>query len=219
MNRQRGLILDLDGTLYKLSGSDGSFGNSDFYADLKRRMQSYLGDVLGISSQAAKTEYDRIKSSFNGEVSIGVERELGISRLEWFANTWNLNPKDYIEKPTSELVETIKPVADRSMVLTAAPAVWAYPALSYLGLDGMFEDRIVTGEPDIRKPSLDVFRQAADLLQRSCCEVVSIGDQDESDILPAKALGMVTIKVGLPSDSADYSMNNTCEAVNLAASL
>ncbi len=178
-------------------------------------MQSYLGSTLGISNQAAKAEYDRIKNSFNGEVSIGVERELGISRYEWFANTWNLNPKDYIEKPKSELAETLKPVADRSMILTAAPALWAYPVLSYLGLGGMFDDRIVTGEPDIRKPSLDVFRQAAGILQRECCEVISIGDQNESDIVPAKALGMLTVKVGLPIGDADYFADNIYEAIQL----
>ena len=218
MNRQRGLILDLDGTLYRLKGSDGTFGNSDLYTDLKCKMQNFLANVLGVSSEAARAEYDRIKTDFNGEVSIGVEQELGISRYDWFENTWNLDPAKYIEKPTEELPVALQSVADRSMVLTAAPATWAYPALSYLGLGDMFDGRVITGESDVRKPSLDVFRQAANMLQRRCCEVVSVGDQNESDILPAKALGMVTVKVGLADGNADFFAQDIYEAIKLAQS-
>ncbi len=219
MKRQPGLVFDLDGTLYSLRGGDGTFGESDFYADLKGKMYSFLADVLGISIKVAKAEYDTIKNKFGGEVSIGVEQELGINRFDWFENTWNLDPAQYIDKPTEELAETIRPVSDRSMVLTAAPAVWAYPSLCYLGLGGMFGDRIVTGESDIRKPDPKIFRMAADTLSRECHEIVSIGDQTKSDILPAKALGMLTIKIGHADNVADYTAKDVVEAVAIASDL
>ena len=219
MNKQPGIIFDLDGTLYPIMGRDGTFSNSDFYQDLKSKMYRYLSDVLGISDETARSEYSRINCAFNGDVSIGVEKEFGISRYEWFDNTWSLDPANYIEKPTNELKEILKPVADRSLVLTAAPSAWAYPVLGFLGISDLFKNRVITGESDIRKPSTEVFRQAADMLQRNCYDMISVGDQNESDILPAKKLGMITIKVGAPEGDADYFVRNAIDAINLARSL
>src|ERR1700689_923875 len=102
MKRERGAIFDLDGTLYQLRGIDGTFSNSDFYADLRNNMRTYLAEVLKLSEEAASAEYERIKGKFNGEVSLGVEQELGISRYDWFNNTWNLDPSKYIEAPVGD---------------------------------------------------------------------------------------------------------------------
>lgn len=101
-------------------------------------------------------------------------------------------------------------------MLTAAPEAWAYPVLEYLGVGEIFGDNVVTGEPDLRKPDPAVFRKAAGMLQRECCEVISIGDQNESDILPARSLGMLTIRVGVEIEDADYLAQNIYEAVDLA---
>jgi len=219
VKNKRGIIFDLDGTLYHFKGGDGSFGASDFYADLRQNMTRFLASRLDISGVEAQREYARIKDQYNGEVSLGVEKELGIDRYEWFGNTWNLEPAGYISSPGSRLAESLVPFSDRSLVLTAAPAAWAKPVLTYLGISDIFGERVITGEPDVRKPNPAIFRRAAHLLQRRCCEVISIGDQNESDILPAKALGMLTIKVDSASMDADYCADSIYGAIDTVAFL
>lgn len=215
MSEPKGVILDLDGTLYQFRGVDGTFGGSDFYDGLKNNMYSYLAEVIGLTEEAAKAEYERIKDMFNGEVSLGVEQELGIDRYDWFGNTWNLNPADYLDPPRAELAESLASLEGRAVVLTAAPAAWAYPALEYLGISDLFNRNVLTGEPDIRKPNPAVFKQAANVLQRQCCEVVSVGDQNSSDILPAKQLGMLTVKIGLEAEDADYFASDIYGALQI----
>lgn len=219
MKNEQGVIFDLDGTLYRLRSSDGTFGNSSFYADLQANMSRFLADRLGLSSTDAECEYTRIKDQYNGEVSLGVELELGIDRYEWFGNTWNLDPARYVDAPGENLAESLAPFRGRSLVLTAAPAAWAYRVLEYLGMDEMFDGKVITGEPDLRKPNPAIFRKAAQILQKQCCEVISVGDQNESDIVPAKALGMTTVRIGSVMEDADYRVDDVYGAVNLLARL
>lgn len=121
MKNLPGVILDLAGTIYRLKDPDGSFANSDFYYDLRQRMYHYLPQSLDLSPVEAMQEYNRIKENFDGSESLRVEQEHSIDRYEWFGNTWNLDPSKYIEPPQNDLIDGLSPLAERSVVLTAAP--------------------------------------------------------------------------------------------------
>lgn len=216
MGKENKVILDMDGTLYKFDqGSGNTFSGSQFYADIKDNVYDFLMDKLGLSRDEALREFARIKTQYNGEISLGVEQEFGINRNEYFGATWNLNPEKYITRD-DELPEAIEQVRGRVALLTAAPRVWAVNVLAYLNIEKMFGDNIFTGEPDLRKPNPLIFDYVATSMNAKPSDVYSIGDQEESDIIPAKSIGMRTVFVGPgTSQIADYSAENVKMALQL----
>ena len=82
--------------------------------------------------------------------------------------------------------------------------------MDYLNL-GEYKKALFTGEPDIRKPSELAFKQVCDSLGFSPADCISIGDQIETDILPAKSIGMKTILTKNESPKADFCIKSLDE--------
>lgn len=167
-----------------------------------------------ISMDNAILEYKRIDSLYKGEVSLGVRMGYGISQKEYFTNTWNLNPKQYIRK-NKNLLKILNPIFGRAALLAAAPRLWADRVLQFLDLDTFFANNIYTGEPFLRKPNPLIFQKIANDLKTETHSIISIGDQEITDILPAKSAGMVTLKVGDGLTCAEYQAKDTTEAITL----
>lgn len=216
MKEKHNFIFDMDGTLYAFNkGKGGGFTSSQFYSDVKSNVYRLLTTRLGIGNSEAETEYERIKEKYSGEVSLGVEGEHGIDRYDFFENTWNLNPEEYIEKD-EELSKALSEFKGRVALLTAAPRIWALNVLSHLNLENVFENRVYTGEPNERKPNPIVFQRIADDFEMQSSKIFSIGDQEASDIIPAKSIGMKTILIGSsPTSKADYQVRNARHAIRL----
>lgn len=208
-----GVIFDLDNTLYRLKSPDGTFTNSSLNAALDSNACQFICLKLGVTLSVAVSLLNAAKS--RGNISLVFERDYGINRYEWFANVWNLEPEQFVTPASPPLHHALIPLSGRALVLTAAPKVWATSVLDYLRISEIFGDLVITGEADFRKPDPEVFLQAADMLQREPCAIVSIGDQNSSDIVPAKRLGMRTIIVGSCIGDADQRANNVLEAVAL----
>jgi putative hydrolase of the HAD superfamily len=207
-------IFDLDGTLYSFAPGYVSFGKSAFYAELRGRIIGYVAMTLNVANDEAKRIFEEIDSEFNGELSIGFEKVYGIDRYEYYEATWSLSPKDYIGDD-SRLVEALSSFRGHALLLTAAPRAWALGALKHLGVTDIFGDNIITGEPDMRKPDPAVFRQAAALLNTHPSNIISIGDQNYSDIVPAKSIGMTTILIGPEQLDAHYRADSIYDAISL----
>lgn len=216
MKEQYRFIFDMDGTLYRFDkGQSQAFTASCFYTDLKNNVYKFFMEKRGLPRDEAMNEYERIKDKYNGEVSLGVEKEYRIDRYDYFENTWNLNPDDYIEKDT-DLPGILQQLEGRIALLTAAPRVWAVNVLTYLDIDRMFEGKLYTGEPDERKPNPAIFRRIVEDLFVPPRNVFSIGDQEYSDIIPAKNIGMKAVLIGASQNTvADYQADSVKTAVSL----
>lgn len=196
-------IFDLDGTLYDIDGQPGTkFGDSAFCADLIADTQNYIAQALTIDPVEAMAVLKKVQLDYDGEISIGLERSYGIDRYDLFDQTWGREVARYII-PNSELRGQLEPFVGRAALLSAAPRVWVSRVLDFLGVTDVFEDRIFSGEPDLRKPNPQVFALVARTLGVQPEQCVSIGDQNHSDILPAKSLGMRTALVGPEQLDAD----------------
>jgi FMN phosphatase YigB (HAD superfamily) len=209
-------IFDLDGTLYKFDrGKSSSFAKSRFCADIRANACLFLSRAMCLPEVKAKLEFERIRKKYDGQVSLGMEVEFGLDRNEYFENTWNLDPNTYIESDNSLALE-LGDLQGRVALLTAAPRIWATQVLSYLNLNKLFGSRVYTGEPDLRKPNPEIIKKIAEDLGVSEEMVFSIGDEENSDILPAKSVGMYTVLIGKSSDSvADYQAESVTEAMKL----
>lgn len=207
------IILDLDGTLYNFDNSNSvNFTSSRFYSEIKKRVYSFLSKRLEMDEDNARELYESVKTEFNGEVSLGLEFKFGIDRYEFFGETWNLDPSQFIQR--ANRLPLIQSLDGTIAFLTSAPRVWASEVLKYLNL-GDYQDRLFTGEPNLRKPNPLVFRQICDSFGFSPLEAISVGDQLATDVMPAKSIGMKTILVRDNSQEADYCINSVDELPEL----
>lgn len=206
----------MDGTLYKFDkGKSQNFDNSMLYADLRISVVSFLMETFMLDESKATLELTRIDRKYKGEISIGVEREYGFDRYKYYDNTWsNLKPEKYIRyDPTlSDLLDQAK---GNIILLTSAPRIWTNKVLSFLNLKDLFGEFIFTGEADLRKPNPNVFINIAQKINLPTSQFFSIGDQEETDIIPAKSIGMRTLRIGSEKTVADFYAEDISAAINL----
>jgi HAD superfamily hydrolase (TIGR01549 family) len=190
-----GVVLDLDGTFYRLRSPDGTFEKSDLWKAIGVNARHFLRRRTNLRARAVD---EFIQGSGKGKgLSVAAERQLGISRAEWFNNVWDLDPRAFVIPTSSNLVADLAPFDGRSVIVTSGPRIWARRVLELLSVSHLFnEDQLITGEPDLRKPDPQIFLHGAKLLDRKPEEVVSVGDSYASDILPAKSVGMRTVLIG-----------------------
>ncbi len=216
MNTKYHFIFDLDGTLYQFDrGQAKNFAVSQFAADIQENIYRFLMSKCRLSRIAAEQEYQRLKVQYKDGVSLALEQEYGLDRYDYFEQTWRIEPRRYVN-PNPMLVSYLKPFVGRSALLTAAPAVWARSVLGWLGIASIFGQFVFTGEPDVRKPNPAVFRQVAAALAVNPETVISIGDQEHTDIVPAQNLGMKTLLIGEPQNTKpDYVATDINQAIIL----
>lgn len=214
MRNIEGIIFDMDGCLYPLDhGSGNAFGESRFGQSIKTQELVFIQNQLGVDSEAAKAISSDLKDRYNHHLSLGLEYEHGIARDLFFNATWDLHPAEFIDMQP-QLLHVLSELTVRSGLLTAAPKVWAKRVLDHLGVRSLFDTAILCGDQDVRKPDPQAFQQAADMLELKPRQLISIGDQEQTDILPAQALGMLTVRIGGDSTNADFLATDILDAIN-----
>lgn len=212
MNKLQAAVFDMDGTLYQFP-EGATFSKSPLGVAVRQNTADFLSREFKLSDEAAWNRYDELLRRYDGEMSLGLEREFGINRMRFFDETWDIDPENIIV-PEPGLREQMERLDIQCALLTAAPRVWAKRAIGYIGIANLFGDNIITGEPDIRKPNPEVFRQIMNKVGSMASQTVSIGDQDFSDIVPAKQLGMRTVRIGQDENSvADLQARNVNDAL------
>ncbi len=216
MKKIETVVFDMDGTLYNFP--DGAtFTQTPFGQAIGRNVERFIGQEFELDEAAAQERATELSVQFNGEMSLGLEQTFGIDRMRFFAETWDLDPREFIvgRPDLRTALESIDSAELR--VLSAAPRIWVDRALGFLGVLDMFEDRIFTGEPDIRKPLPEAFRRAIGAKVVDPARTVSIGDQEHTDILPARLVGMKTVRIAPKGtvSSADFVAGDVIEAIEL----
>lgn len=211
-----GIIFDMDGTLYQFDrGQSANFGESTFSRQISANVRRFFVERFGLTPAEAEERYQDIKTRFAGEVSIGLEREHDVPRSNYFAATWDLNPSDFMDQDET-LLTVLGDITVRCALLSAAPKVWVDRVMQHLGIAHVFDPHIFTGDPDLRKPDPGAFLQIADAWQLPPGRIVSIGDQEHTDILPAKQAGFMTMLIGpVQSTVADFTATDVPTALKV----
>ncbi len=216
MNKIEAIVFDLDGTLYSFDDRNEShFPSSRFGQQIQANCRKFFQDRFGLNELEAQACYLDFNERYQGEVSLGLERERGVPRSEYFAVTWNLQPQDFLVA-NQELKQTLSLLSVKTGILSAAPRIWVDRVLQFLAINQFFAEAIFTGDPDIRKPDPRSFQQLVDFWQLAPQKIVSIGDQEKTDILPAKSLGMLTVRIGRDLETkADFQAGDVIQAIAL----
>lgn len=216
MKKIEAIIFDMDGTLYSFDeGNESQFTSSQFGKQIQANCIRFFEERFSLTSDDAESMYQNLSNRYNGEVSLAVEKEFGIDRSEYFAFTWNLVAEEFIIS-NELLLPTLQELTIRSGVLTAAPKVWAEKTLAFLQIRQLFGEALFTGDPDVRKPNPEAFLQLAQFWNLEPSQILSIGDQEQTDILPAKSLGMQTLRIAAQAETqADFMASDIITAIAL----
>lgn len=214
MSKIEGVIFDMDGCLYPLDrGSGKSFNESEFGKTIKARELLFIQNELDVNIGMATIINNDLKARYNHHLSLALENEHGISRELFFNFTWDLQPEQFIDKQP-RLSSLLNELPVCSGLLTAAPKCWAKRVLEYLDVTSHFCDATLCGDQNIRKPDPRAFLQVVEMLDLRPEQVISIGDQEQTDILPAQSLGMLTMRIGDDNTCASFQATDINDAIN-----
>lgn len=212
-NKIKAIIFDMDGTLYTLDASD--FRSSKLGQKVMSNIMLFLKDRFGDDETQAMERYNAIKKQYGEDFSIAIEKGYGIPRMEYFAYVWDIEALTFVQQ-VGNVAAVLHKLPVQSGILTAAPRVWADRVMEFLKIKDHIGNAIFTGEPDLRKPNPLAFQQFVDYWKIPPEKIVSIGDQEKSDILPAKQLGMKTVRIaGKVESAADFVVPDVIQAIEL----
>jgi len=194
MNAKKIIIFDLDGTLYQLKG--GSFADSDLKRKVLENVVKYIQERLNKKKNEATNILKNIQKEYGENISISFEKEYALKRQGYFNCVWNINPQNIIIK--NEKLKTILGNLEKDyqfLLVSDAPRIWIDNVLKELNITSFFSGKIFSGEGDKRKIFENRF---SDIIKKFGWDpkcVISVGDQENSDIIPAKKLGISTIYI------------------------
>lgn len=191
------LIFDMDGTLYQHDGINGTFKNSSLNNAVLVNSEKFVMNQENCDSKTAKTLVAEALVTDTIGISNFMAKRYGITRGSFFDIVWNINPKSVIKNfdIQAEIVKKLSKTDKKLFLLTGAPRVWMENALEFLELSDLFE-RKFNGE--MFETKSEVFQKLADEFDPT--SIISIGDQLESDILPAEKFGIKTLHIKKPED-------------------
>lgn len=206
------IIFDLDGTVYQFKG--GSFKKSGIYKRILKNTKKYIAKTLNKGKNETEMIVKNILEEYGNSISIGLEKEFGINRYDYFNSVWDIPAKQYVKKSPSlrGLFYSVKKNFDMFLV-SDAPRIWVDKVLKELNIDDIFDGKIFSGEGNTRKEFFNAFDSIKKEMNVKAIECIVVGDQEETDIVPAKEGGMRTIFINkkLKSSIADYTIQNILE--------
>jgi len=188
------LIFDLDGTLIKFP--EGNFKESKFFERILNNAETFLSSELNFSKDKSKYEIKKLKEKYGEELSVGVEEIFGIKREIFLNQVWDIKDESFV-KANRGLRDVLLDLNSRYslFIISDAPKVWINFVLNKISIQDIFQNKIFSGESNYRKSIKNAFSFFINKNKIEPKECISIGDQEDTDIIPANKLGMGTVLV------------------------
>lgn len=202
------IFFDMDGTLY--SFKTGSFGKSPLKKKINENASLFLMSTLKVSNAESKKILKEIEKKYGENTSIGLEESYDIPRDIYFNTVWNIMAKDIIkyDKKIKNLIISLKKKYNL-LIVSDSPRVWLINALKEMNIYYELKNTLISGEGKYRKVFNNQFEYIIKTYKLKADNCISIGDQEKTDIIPAKGLGMKTILIGKnKSKYANFTISN-----------
>lgn len=190
------VIFDMDGTLYELDGENNGYSGSTLEAKVLNNCLSFIVKQENCTNDEAS---QIIQAGLNNAVGLSqyLSERYAISREDYFNIVWDIEPQGlvYNFQIAAQTVKKISESGKKLVLLTSAPKVWQEKVVEFLGINNLFE-AIYTGEDFSQKE--EIFSMLAQRYEPF--KILSIGDQETTDIAPAAALGLSTLLIRNPND-------------------
>lgn len=196
MSEIKNIIFDQDGTLYQIDGKNTGFVGSTLEKTVLENATTFLVELEKCSPVIANEIITKALQT-DGGLSWYFAQQYGISREDYFNRVWTIAPSEIVQnyQTAVETVQALKLQGLTLILLTAAPSVWQRTVIAFLGLENCFSEIYTAGDFASKR---EIFEALSQKIRPK--ETLSVGDQAETDILPAAALGYQTLLVKNPSD-------------------
>lgn len=202
------IIFDLDGTLYKFKG--GSFDKSPLKKIIKKNSRKFIAEQLQINDLKADSILKNIIKTYKEEISIGLEKKCGLNRFKYFNTVWNI-PAENLVKYNSQTRSILNLLRKKYVLILVsdAPQIWIQNVIKVLKIKNIFKNKIFSGESDTRKGLGNAFKYIIKKTGGTPKNYIVVGDQEKTDIQPAKKIGMTTIFINKNKTSkiANYNIS------------
>lgn len=152
-----------------------------------------------------------IINKYGENISVGLEQEFKLNRYDYFNIVWNIPAKKII-KTDNKTRKILLKIAKKykCVIISDAPRIWIDNVLKEIGIADMFKNKIFSGEGNQRKIFKNVFKRITNFYKLKPGNFIVIGDQESTDIIPARKLGMKTIFIhkNRISPYADYNIKH-----------
>ncbi len=159
--------------------------------------------------------YYRESFEDKGELALGA---LGIPFSKWAAKLNNASVEEIIPRP--DVVEKMRQAPSKKVIFTGSPKEMAYKLLTRFGFDPEKDFDAIIGweEPELSPLKWNcspfVFRAICDRLKINPQNTWSIGDNWQSDLLPAQLQGITAIQINKVIGNPDYRFSSISELID-----
>ncbi len=207
-------LFDLDDTLY--SSSTG------LWDAIGERIHRYMVERLGLNPAEAPALRHRYFDAF-GTTLNGLRHNFNIDPEDYLAFVHDLPLEQYLQ-PDPALNAMLARLPLTKAIFTNADAPHARRVLERLGVARHFKQIIdIHALAFVNKPEPGAYTRALELLSAQPAECLFVEDS-RRNLLPARALGMLTVLVGgqansLAPDGMDYAIPNVLGLERIVAGL
>lgn len=206
-NKIKIVLFDIDNTL--------SYGDKakEFYSQYSRCLEKTLADTLKITVEEAKKIADVYREKYNGHGEKSFS-DLNIGMDVWFRGILTLDPDIFLEplEKSNKLIEALKYLGFTVGAITDGPTIQASRILKAIQVREELFDFIIGWERGGNMPKYGdkkIYQEVCEKYNTRPDEIIMIGDSLETDILPAREVGLETIHItDLNMDNQDKRVKN-----------
>ncbi len=220
------IFLDMTGTITEMDSEDYAFYK--MCESIKKRFgidmsaQELMEHILEFRKpymENREKEYYPIRNLIVKAVEKVVPKRLCSNDVFWIIDAYsNYHAKHVrIVYGGMEALKEMRSMAEHMGLITDADRPYTEKVLRALGIFDLFDSITTAEDAGVGKPNPKIFRMA---LQNSKSKIkIYIGDSEKRDIVGAKNVGMIAIKVGRPSEFADYNARTLKISVDILKKL
>ncbi len=220
------VYLDMTGTITDMRSEN--FAMYKLAEEIKHRFAMSLSadEVLSKIEEYRKPimeqrdkEYVPIRHLVLEAVERLVSRPLGADNSYWILNEYSAVHSRYVKLAPGALegLQVIRKVAKHMGLITDADRPFTERLLNSLEIAKFFDSITTAEDVGVGKPNPKIFEEA---LKHGFSKLkIYIGDSERRDVKGAKRVGMIVIKIGKFSESADYIAPNLLEAAKIIQNL
>ncbi len=194
------ILFDLDGTLYECP---------EYSNRLEAEIVRFVSQRLRLDENEASVLLSQRRKEL-GTLTRTIH-SLGIDRNDFFRSmAERIEPTLYIRRDSAvrSVIETLKERGFKTGLVSNSGRPLVRKILDAIGLEESLFDVIVTSTEAEPKPSRQPFLLAMKRIGCDVNEIAYVGDREETEIRPAKFLGLQTILL-----SRDKAIEDTCADV------